>query len=64
MEKKEILFQKKDRIKVIATVSSYIDSLDENKQYTLVVQEKKKKRSLNANAYAWTLAAILTLYAL
>lgn len=42
MEKKEILFQKKDRIKVIATVASYIDSLDENKQYTLVVQEKKK----------------------
>ena len=55
MEKKEILFQKKDRIKVIATVASYIDSLDENKQYTLVVQEKKKKRSLNANAYAWVL---------
>lgn len=55
MEKKEILFQKKDRIKVVATVSSYIDSLDENKQYTLVVQEKKKKRSLNANAYAWVL---------
>lgn len=55
MDKKEVLFQKKDRIKVVATVASYIDSLDENKQYTLIIQEKKKKRSLNANAYAWVL---------
>lgn len=52
---KEITFKKSDCIKVIAETSSYIDSLDDEKQYMLTIKEKKNKRSLNANAYAWVL---------
>lgn len=52
---KEITFKKSDYIKVIAETSSYIDSLNDDKQYVLTIKEKKNKRSLNANAYAWVL---------
>lgn len=52
---KEIIFKKHDSIKVIAETASYIDSLDDSKDYVLEIKEKKKKRSLNANAYCWKL---------
>jgi hypothetical protein len=52
---KEIRFKKADTIKVVAELASYIDSLDEGKEYKLEVKEFKQKRSLNANSYAWTL---------
>jgi len=52
---KEITFRKSDCIKVIAELASYIDSLDDNKNYILTVKEKKNRRSLDANAYAWVL---------
>jgi hypothetical protein len=52
---KEITFKKSDCIKVIAEISSYIDSLNDDKQYVLTIKEKKNKRSLNANSYAWVL---------
>jgi hypothetical protein len=52
---KETVFKKSDCIKVIAELASYIDSLDGEKQYVLCVKEKKNRRSLNANAYAWVL---------
>lgn len=52
---KEIRFKKSDTVKVIAELASYIDSLHEDKEYTLTVKEHKKKKSLNANSYAWTL---------
>lgn len=52
---KEITFKKADYIKVIAELASYIDSLDNEKTYILTVKEKKKKRSLDANAYCWVL---------
>lgn len=52
---KEIIFKKKDCIKVIAETASYIDSLDDKKDYVLEIKEKKKKRSLNANGYFWKL---------
>lgn len=52
---KEINFKKSDTVRVIAELASYIDSLDDDKEYILTVKEKKKKRSLNANAYAWSL---------
>jgi hypothetical protein len=52
---KEITFKKSDYIKVIAEASSYIDSLNDEKEYTLIIKEKKKRRSLDANAYAWVL---------
>ena len=52
---KEIKFTRADTIKVIAEVASYIDSLDGKKEYCLTIKEYRKRRSLNANAYAWTL---------
>lgn len=52
---REIKFKPEDKIKVIAEVASYIDSLENDKQYSLTIKEHKKKRSLDANAYAWVL---------
>ncbi|MBR5941556.1 MAG: hypothetical protein IKZ88_09905 [Neisseriaceae bacterium] len=49
----EIKFTKADKIKVIAEVASYIDSLDDKKKYSLTFKERKKKRSLNSNSFAW-----------
>jgi hypothetical protein len=51
----EIKFKTVDRIKVIAEVASYIDSLEANKQYSLTIKEVKKKRSLDANAFCWVM---------
>lgn len=56
---REINFKKEDTIKVIAELSSYLDSLDNSKEYTLTVKEKKKRRSLDANAYCWVLLSQL-----
>ena len=42
----EIKFTKADKIKVIAELSSYIDSLKDGASYSLTISEKKKKRSL------------------
>ena len=52
---KEITFKKADTVRVIAELASYIDSLDEDKDYLLTVKEHRQKRSLNSNGYAWTL---------
>ena len=52
---REIEFAKKDSIRVIAEVASYIDSLEDAKQYVITIKEKKKKRSLDANSYFWLL---------
>lgn len=52
---KEMLFKKADSVKVIAEIASYIDSLDNDKEYILSIKEHKQKRSLNSNSYAWTL---------
>lgn len=52
---KEITFKKRDCIKVIAETASYIDSLEDEKQYVMTIKEKKNRRSLNANSYAWVL---------
>jgi hypothetical protein len=40
----------------ITWLAKLIETLDESKEYTIEVKEKKKKRSLDANAYFWTLA--------
>ena len=52
---REIRFKKADTVRVIAELASYIDSLDNEKDYILTIKEYRQKRSLNANAYAWTL---------
>ena len=48
-------FLKADKVKAIAWLASLIDSLDDGKEYIIEVKERKKKRSLDANAYAWAL---------
>lgn len=52
---KEITFTTDDKIKAIAELASYLDSLEGGKEYILTVKEKKKRRSLDANAYCWLL---------
>lgn len=51
----DLIFAKADKIKAIAWLDSYIDSLDEEKKYKIEVKEHRKKRSLDANAYFWLL---------
>ena len=52
---KEITFTTDGKIKAIAEAASYLDSLEAGKEYVLTIKEKKKRRSLDANAYAWML---------
>ena len=51
----ERVFKKADNVKVICEIASYIDSLQDDKQYSLTIKEHKKRRSLNANALCWKL---------
>lgn len=51
----EITFNKHDSIKAVAWLSSYIDSLKDDKEYVLSIKELRHKRSLNANALCWKL---------
>lgn len=48
-------FFKADKVKAIAWLASLIDSLDDGKEYIIEVKERRKKRSLDANAMAWAL---------
>lgn len=43
------------QVKAICEIASYLDSLDSGKEYIICVKERKKRRSLDANAYAWVL---------
>lgn len=52
---KELIFKIADSIRVIATVSAYLQTLKPDKEYTLTIKEHKQKRSLSANNYFWTL---------
>lgn len=52
---REITFKTEDKIKAVAELLSYLDSLAEGKEYVIEIKERKKKRSLDANAYAWVL---------
>lgn len=49
-------FRKEDLPQAIAWLAKLIETLDGEKEYVIEVKEKKKKRSLDANAYFWTLA--------
>lgn len=48
-------FTKRDMPRILALVAGFFGSCAEDKTYILEIKEKKKKRSLNANAYAWEL---------
>ncbi len=51
-----------DKPKVMAWLSSAIDSLKPEKEYEITLSEERKKRSLTANAYAWVLIDKLAEY--
>ena len=44
-----------DKARARAWLDSACDALRDGKEYMIEIKEKKKKRSLNANAYAWKL---------
>jgi hypothetical protein len=51
----ELTFKGSDSIQAVAWLASYVETLKADKRYTVTVKEKKNKRSLDANAYFWTL---------
>lgn len=57
----KLIINKKSKIKAIAWLDSLIDGLDD-KDYLLSLKKISKKRSLNANAYAWVLIDKLGTY--
>ena len=50
--------RKRDLPEAVAFVAGFFTSCDD-KEYTLEIKEKKQKRSLDANAYFWTLCGKL-----
>ena len=57
----EYRFKKEDKVKAIAHLSSFIDGINDDREYILTVKQVRGKRSLNANAYAWVLINRLAL---
>ena len=51
----ELRFKGIDRVKAVAWLASYVDTLKDDKEYIIEVKEKKPLRSLDANALAWVL---------
>lgn len=51
---KQLVFDKSSGIKAVAWLSSLISSLDD-KKYVIDIKQYRKGRSLNANAYCWSL---------
>ena len=51
----ETVFKKGDAVPIMAQIAGLFQELDPEKEYVLTVKEHKKKRSLNANSYAWVL---------
>ena len=48
-------FTKRDMPRIMAIIAGFFGSCADDKQYKLEIKECKKKRSLDANAYYWTL---------
>mgnify|MGYP007032366013 CR=1 FL=1 len=42
---KEITFKQSDTVRVIAEIASYIDSLKDDKEYTLTAKEGRKREA-------------------
>jgi hypothetical protein len=51
----ELRFKGQDSIQAVAWLAAYAETLQADKEYTVTVKEHMKRRSLDANAYAWTL---------
>lgn len=51
----ELDFKGADKLQAVVWFTRLAESLDGEKEYTITVKERKRKRSLNANNYAWKL---------
>lgn len=51
----ELDFKGADKLQAVVWFTRLADSLDGDKEYTITVKERKRKRSLNSNSYAWVL---------
>ena len=49
------VFSKHDMPRITAIIAGFFGRCAEDKEYTLEIKERKKKRSLDANAYFWVL---------
>lgn len=52
----ELDFKGADKLQAVVWFTRLAESLDGEKEYTITVKERKRKRSLNANALYWKLA--------
>lgn len=52
---REYKFMKQDKVKALAHLSGFIDEMKDGREYVLTLKQAKRKRSLNANNYAWAL---------
>jgi hypothetical protein len=52
----ELEFKGADKVRAIQWFAMYADGFEVDKRYKLTVKEVKRKRSLDANAYFWTIA--------
>lgn len=50
------VFSKQDEPRITAIIAGFFGSCADGKQYVLEIKEKRKRRSLDANAYFWVLA--------
>lgn len=49
------VFKKRDMPRISAIIAGFFCSCADDKEYSIEIKEHKKKRSLDANAYYWTL---------
>lgn len=52
---REFRFTKDDKVRAMAHLSGFIDEIQDDREYILTVKQARRKRSLNANSYAWVL---------
>ena len=48
-------FSKRDMPRIMAIIAGFFGSCADDKEYSLEIKEKKKKRSLDSNSYMWSL---------
>ena len=48
-------FKKRDMPRITAIIAGFFGSCADDKEYSLEIKEKKKKRSLDSNSYMWNL---------
>ena len=55
MKQRKTKIKKRDKARAHAWLDSAIDALKDGRTYEITIKEARRRRSLNANAYAWAL---------